>query len=174
MEQTEKGVCLVISKKGLAKDEELLKKFLEEQTVSVDVVVWEDVENKKTLERYDLVVIRTIWDYQQKYEKFMKFLNFLPRDTTVNDVDVMRWNSDKRYLLEMKGCMKSEVLLFNFCNSFNHIKYNSFSISQEHNFQVRSTTPFNHKENFNPHTQTHTQKTRIQHTSCSCSCCESW
>lgn len=51
---------------------------------------------------YDLVVVRSPWDYSQRVEEFLGWLGSL--DTTVklhNPATLIRWNLDKRYLAEL-------------------------------------------------------------------------
>ena len=49
---------------------------------------------------FDAVLIRTTWDYFQRYEEFLQWLERLPVPT-INERALLRWNSDKRYLLEL-------------------------------------------------------------------------
>jgi glutathione synthase/RimK-type ligase-like ATP-grasp enzyme len=49
---------------------------------------------------FDAVLIRTTWDYFQRYGEFLRWLDALPVPT-INDAALLRWNSDKRYLLEL-------------------------------------------------------------------------
>jgi glutathione synthase/RimK-type ligase-like ATP-grasp enzyme len=53
---------------------------------------------------FDAVLIRTIWDYFEHYAAFLAWTHTLDRlgVTVINDTSLMRWNSDKRYLLEME------------------------------------------------------------------------
>lgn len=50
------------------------------------------------------VVIRSTWDYAQRYEEFLEWLQRLEKlEVPVwNPVRVLRWNSDKRYLAELE------------------------------------------------------------------------
>ncbi len=52
---------------------------------------------------FDAVLIRTIWDYFKRPAAFMSWLNRLDQRgiPTINDSRLLRWNSDKRYLLEL-------------------------------------------------------------------------
>jgi len=50
--------------------------------------------------RFDAVLIRTTWDYFQRYEAFLQWLERLSVPT-INEQALLRWNSDKRYLLEL-------------------------------------------------------------------------
>ena len=49
---------------------------------------------------FDAVLIRTTWDYFQRYDEFLRWLDRLPV-RTINPRPLLRWNSDKRYLLEL-------------------------------------------------------------------------
>jgi glutathione synthase/RimK-type ligase-like ATP-grasp enzyme len=48
----------------------------------------------------DLVVIRTTWDYTTRLPEFLGVLASLPAPVR-NDIDVVRWNSHKGYLVEL-------------------------------------------------------------------------
>ncbi|HEV2682319.1 MAG TPA: hypothetical protein VGV14_17580 [Rhodanobacter sp.] len=52
---------------------------------------------------FDAVLIRTTWDYFMHYGAFRDWLDRLDRlgVPTINDSALLRWNSDKRYLLEL-------------------------------------------------------------------------
>lgn len=45
---------------------------------------------------FDLVVIRSTWDYTAKVDSFLGWIERVPR--LRNDADVVRWNHDKTYL----------------------------------------------------------------------------
>jgi len=46
--------------------------------------------------RFELVVLRSTWDYAERREEFLAWIDGLPR--VVNAPEVVRWNTDKRYL----------------------------------------------------------------------------
>jgi glutathione synthase/RimK-type ligase-like ATP-grasp enzyme len=52
---------------------------------------------------FDAVLIRTIWDYFKHHTAFLDWLDRLDRlgVPTINDSALLRWNSDKRYLLDL-------------------------------------------------------------------------
>jgi glutathione synthase/RimK-type ligase-like ATP-grasp enzyme len=45
---------------------------------------------------YDLVVVRSTWDYLDRYDDFLAWADGVPR--LANPAGVLRWNTDKRYL----------------------------------------------------------------------------
>jgi len=51
--------------------------------------------------RFDAVLIRTTWDYFQRYAEFQAWLDRLPIPT-INEQRLLQWNSDKRYLVELE------------------------------------------------------------------------
>ena len=51
---------------------------------------------------WDLVVVRSTWDYTTQVASFLDRLAEIDRATTLaNPLDVLRWNLDKRYLVEL-------------------------------------------------------------------------
>lgn len=71
-----------------------LLQALADEGLSVDVQVWDDAEVDWS--SYDLVVIRTTWDYWSRHDEFLAWTRRVPR--LVNSADVVGWNTDKTYL----------------------------------------------------------------------------
>ena len=65
------------------------------------VAVWNDAQ--RDWSAFDAVLIRTVWDYYKHHHAFLDWLDRLDRlgVPTINDSALLRWNSDKRYLLEL-------------------------------------------------------------------------
>jgi glutathione synthase/RimK-type ligase-like ATP-grasp enzyme len=53
---------------------------------------------------YDAVLLRSVWDYHKRYLEFTEWLGQLDKAevTLLNDTELVRWNSDKAYLLELR------------------------------------------------------------------------
>jgi glutathione synthase/RimK-type ligase-like ATP-grasp enzyme len=70
--------------------------------VQPTVCVWNDPDVDWT--SFDAVLIRTVWDYFQHYAAFLAWLDQLDRlgVPTINDTALVRWNSEKRYLLDLE------------------------------------------------------------------------
>jgi glutathione synthase/RimK-type ligase-like ATP-grasp enzyme len=53
---------------------------------------------------YDAVLLRAVWDYHTRYLEFAEWLGQLDKAgvPVLNDSDLVRWNADKRYLLELR------------------------------------------------------------------------
>jgi len=66
--------------------------------VFADVVSWDEDRNWGA---YELVVVRTPWDYFDRLPEFLGWAAQVERQTAlVNPADVLRWNSHKGYLAE--------------------------------------------------------------------------
>jgi glutathione synthase/RimK-type ligase-like ATP-grasp enzyme len=66
--------------------------------VSADVVSWDE---DRDWGAYELVVVRTPWDYFDRVTQFLEWAARVERETSlVNPADVLRWNSHKGYLAE--------------------------------------------------------------------------
>jgi glutathione synthase/RimK-type ligase-like ATP-grasp enzyme len=61
-------------------------------------LVWDDPAVDWT--SYDLVVIRSTWDYPPRRDDFVAWADAVPR--LANPADVIRWNTDKTYLRDLE------------------------------------------------------------------------
>lgn len=78
-------------------DEQLLLAPLAAAGVAATVAVWDDPDADWT--RFDLVVIRSTWDYIERRDAFVDWARSVER--LANPADVIAWNTDKRYLREL-------------------------------------------------------------------------
>lgn len=62
-------------------------------------VVWDDPD--VDWGAFDLVVVRSPWDYQEQRDRFLAWADRVGPDRLRNPPSVLRWNTDKRYLLEL-------------------------------------------------------------------------
>jgi glutathione synthase/RimK-type ligase-like ATP-grasp enzyme len=54
-------------------------------------------------ERFDVVAVRTTWDYAPRREEFLGWAERVAKATVlVNGADVLRWNTHKSYLIELE------------------------------------------------------------------------
>ena len=90
----------------LAEGDPLLLAELRARAVAAEPVVWDD-ENVDW-DVYDLVIIRSTWDYTPRREEFIEWVERLPR--VLNPANVIRWNTDKRYLAEVPHAVPTEFL----------------------------------------------------------------
>lgn len=78
-------------------DEGRLATALENACLDASWQVWDAAETDWT--EYDAVVVRSTWDYQLRREEFLRWAATLP--ALFNPIDVLAWNTDKRYLAEL-------------------------------------------------------------------------
>jgi glutathione synthase/RimK-type ligase-like ATP-grasp enzyme len=78
-------------------DEQLLAAALPE----AEWAVWDDPA--VDWDSFDLVVVRSTWDYQARRDEFLAWARSVPR--LVNPAAVLEWNTDKRYLAEVPGAV---------------------------------------------------------------------
>jgi len=67
--------------------------------VSAEPAVWDDPAVDWAA--YDLVVVRSTWDYTLRREEFLAWAAGVPR--LLNPAPVLAWNTDKRYLRDLEG-----------------------------------------------------------------------
>ncbi len=83
------------------RDDEPLLASLRASGVEFAQPVWDDPEVDWS--SFDLVVVRTTWDYQSKHEAFAAWVDRVASETRLlNPASIVRWNIDKRYLAELE------------------------------------------------------------------------
>ncbi|MEV7327114.1 hypothetical protein [Micromonospora sp. NPDC093244] len=78
-------------------DDRLVLAPLAARGVTAEAPVWDDPDVDWS--SYDLVVLRSPWDYALRRDEFVTWAATVP--ALVNPADVVRWNTDKRYLAEL-------------------------------------------------------------------------
>ena len=88
--------------KHLVFDDRLLIKPLIKAGFKVFPVIWDDP--KINWRNFQVTVFRSAWDYYLKIEKFIAWLDKLEVEKikVFNPVNIIRWNIDKRYLLDLE------------------------------------------------------------------------
>ncbi|HSK14994.1 MAG TPA: hypothetical protein VK915_02385 [Gaiellaceae bacterium] len=79
-------------------DDRLLIEALAGRGAVAEPAVWDDPS--VAWDRFDLVVLRSTWDYPRKREAFLAWVESLGNRVR-NSAAVVRWNSDKRYLTDL-------------------------------------------------------------------------
>jgi glutathione synthase/RimK-type ligase-like ATP-grasp enzyme len=77
------------------RDDELLARALHERGAEAAIEAWDDPA--VAWDRFDLVVIRSTWDYARRRDDFLDWVDRIG-DRLHNAPPLVRWNSDKRYL----------------------------------------------------------------------------
>lgn len=85
----------------LTPDDRLLDEALRARGARTHVVPWDAPADWR---RFDRVMLRSPWDYYIRAGEFQRWLSSLDRlgVTLVNPYPVLRWNGDKRYLIELE------------------------------------------------------------------------
>ncbi|MFJ7591283.1 RimK family alpha-L-glutamate ligase [Streptomyces sp. NPDC097617] len=97
-------VAVVTSKGGAEVDADLplILAALNAAGLSAQAVAWD--ADRPQWDGYDLAVIRSTWDYADRLAEFLAWAEATERVTRLwNPAPLVRWNSDKRYLLELAG-----------------------------------------------------------------------
>lgn len=81
----------------LDEDDRLVIPALAEQGIRAEPAVWDDPA--VDWDAYDLVVVRSTWDYIDHRDEYLAWAGSVPR--LANPAGVLRWNTDKRYLHEL-------------------------------------------------------------------------
>lgn len=96
------SVALVTASACRHLDEDLvpLEAALLGRRVAVAVVDWDDPTADWS--GFDLAVVRSTWDYVDRLEEFLAWVDHVDALTRIaNPARVLRWNTDKRYLLDL-------------------------------------------------------------------------
>lgn len=81
----------------LAEDDQHLQRALEKLGVEAVAAVWDDPEVDWSA--FDLVVVRSVWDWSQRRDEFVAWARTVPN--LLNRAEVLAWNTDKAYLREL-------------------------------------------------------------------------
>lgn len=95
-------IALVTARAHRDRDADLepLAEALRRAGCHVSVPAWDDGDVDWT--QPDLAVLRSPWDYVARYDEFLAWLDRAGSATAIqNRPDVVRWSTDKRYLLEL-------------------------------------------------------------------------
>jgi len=95
-------IALASTLPALDLDEDLppLREALDRAGISHETLVWDDVT--VSWARFDAVLIRSTWDYTQRLPEFLAWCAKVSAQTRlVNPLEIVRWNTDKRYLGEL-------------------------------------------------------------------------
>ncbi|SFU13561.1 Glutathione synthase/RimK-type ligase, ATP-grasp superfamily [Algoriphagus locisalis] len=81
----------------------MLSEILTELQVSHEIVSWSDPAVQ--WERFSLLLIKSTWDYFDYYPEFLAWIAKIEKlgIPSLNSMETIRWNSSKRYLLEIES-----------------------------------------------------------------------
>jgi Prokaryotic glutathione synthetase, ATP-grasp domain len=84
----------------ITNDDQLVADELKKLGIEVMPIIWErDIE----LESFNLIVIRSCWNYHLKLQEFIKWLDKIDdkKIKLFNPSNIVRWNLNKKYLAEL-------------------------------------------------------------------------
>ena len=83
--------------------DELLIPFFEKRGWSVETISWHSAS--PNWNKFDYVIVRSTWDYQQHAEDFLACLEGINASSAVllNPLSLMKWNIEKHYLKDLQG-----------------------------------------------------------------------
>lgn len=91
------------SLEGFVSDDELVHEPLARRGWTVERVPWR--RRGVTWSRYEVVVIRTTWDYPDDPDGFLRALEAVHRSSALllNPLELVRWNLEKTYLRDLEA-----------------------------------------------------------------------
>jgi O-ureido-D-serine cyclo-ligase len=90
-------VCYVTASEFVEYDLDipLAQAAFERAGLSNAVVAWDEADHDWS--QYDLVLVRSPWDYAERYEPFLLWLAAVDRDARLaNPLPTIKWNNDKK------------------------------------------------------------------------------
>ncbi|MEO0801201.1 MAG: hypothetical protein AAFY57_02850 [Cyanobacteria bacterium J06642_2] len=85
----------------LPDDDGYLQRALARREIDAQPIIWDDLAQDWS--QFRLSVLRSPWDYSLRYSEFLAWLDRVSSKTHLwNGADVVRWNTHKRYLKELR------------------------------------------------------------------------
>ncbi|MCJ7740558.1 hypothetical protein MUP32_04565 [Candidatus Microgenomates bacterium] len=86
----------------LTTSDNFLIKPLKEAGFDPTAVAWDD--DKVNWQQFDLIILRSCWNYHLKVNEFTGWLDYLEKNKlrVFNPVSLLKWNLDKKYLLDLE------------------------------------------------------------------------
>jgi len=86
---------------GIDDDMPLLKSALDAAAIEWRELAWDDDLDDEAWASCALSVVRSTWDYHRRLDDFLAWIDRVDRlSVLANSVAVLRWNTDKHYLVE--------------------------------------------------------------------------
>lgn len=84
-----------------SEDDKLLD-FLRAKGLDIDMLIWNDMSIN--WDDYQVAILKSPWDYFDLIDDFYNWLDVLEQKNIklLNPIDIVRWNADKHYLLEIE------------------------------------------------------------------------
>jgi O-ureido-D-serine cyclo-ligase len=96
------ALVTAIAAHALDDDMQPLLDALRAAGIDADMRAWDDPT--VAWSRYDIALLRSPWDYTMRLDEFLAWCETTSRVTRLlNPLDVVRWNTDKRYLAQLES-----------------------------------------------------------------------
>jgi len=87
--------------KNLLLEDQLVSDALKNEGISVERKSWSDPDFDWSTTKF--IIFRSTWDYFDRYDEFTVWLkNVSTKTTLLNSAEIIHWNIDKHYLLDLK------------------------------------------------------------------------
>jgi glutathione synthase/RimK-type ligase-like ATP-grasp enzyme len=87
--------------KNLLLEDQLVSDALKNEGISVERKSWSDPNFDWSTTKF--IIFRSTWDYFDRYDEFSVWLkNVSAKTTLLNSAEIIHWNIDKHYLLDLK------------------------------------------------------------------------
>ena len=87
--------------KNLLLEDQLVSDALKNEGISVERKSWSDPDFDWSTTKF--IIFRSTWDYFDRYDEFTVWLkNVSIKTTLLNSAEIIHWNIDKHYLLDLK------------------------------------------------------------------------
>jgi len=101
-----KRVGLITTSPEILKGEDIdlgiIVSALRDVSIAAEPLVWHEQNNDWS--QFDLLIMRSPWDYPERLDEFLDWLHWVEREATIlNSPRLIRWNLDKKYLLELEA-----------------------------------------------------------------------
>ena len=98
------NIALVTARpaRGLDEDEPPLHLALQKAGCNVQIAEWDDA--KVDWASFDVALLRSAWDYAERVSEFLSWVERASKLTCIlNPLPLVRWNTDKHYLVQLAG-----------------------------------------------------------------------
>src|SRR5919108_2196758 len=93
------ALVTAVAARDLDEDMPSLESALRNAGADVTLAEW---DRPRDWSRFDVAVLRSPWDYPQRYAEFLGWAEAVSRETKLhNPLPVVKWNSDKHYLADL-------------------------------------------------------------------------
>jgi glutathione synthase/RimK-type ligase-like ATP-grasp enzyme len=87
--------------RNLLLEDQLVSDALKNEEISVERKSWSDPDFDWSTTKF--IIFRSTWDYFDRYDEFSVWLkNVSAKTTLLNSAEIIHWNIDKHYLLDLK------------------------------------------------------------------------